>query len=146
MASLTKGTLKKMLRECLKEILEEEGFSLVQEGRAAPVASPTMPTQASANNNKPPVENQLLKEHVNSLANSIGQTNPEQQDIFASIFADTAQNTLQEQVEPGMGGGWAAKPATPEVIAEEVKQLEGLSLDGDIGRWAQVALGGRSKK
>jgi hypothetical protein len=150
MARLTKGALKEMLKECLLEILEERGLALVSEGThqpttTAPPARSTAPTGAPVDNNRANMQNQLLKENVNILANSIGHTNPDQQDIFASIFEDTAMNTLQEQIEPGQGG-MPSKEVSPAAIAEEVKQLEGLAIDGDIGRWAQVALGGSSKK
>lgn len=154
MAKFTKSDLKKMMKECLEEILEEKGFSIVSEVRSAPPTTPSLASHldmTTENTVPAPVqpartrENHVLKENVNILANSIGQTNPEQQDLFASIFEDTAMNTLQEQREHGQGG-IPTKEASPEVIAEEVKQLEGLSVDGDIGRWAQVALGDQSKK
>ena len=148
MAVLTKSSLKKMMKECLLEILEERDLEIVQEGRRAPVAPSARPAAGSEGppvNKRVDAQNQMLKENASILASSIGQSNPEQQDIFASIFEDTAMNTLQEQVEHGQTG-IPGKEVTPAVIAEEVKQLEGLTDDGDIGRWARVALGGSSKK
>lgn len=146
MAKLTKSDLKKIMKECLVEILEENGLSLVSESttptqpKVDPLVSPPAPSAPAR-----PIENAMLKENVNLLAGSIGITNPDKQDIFASIFEDTALHTLQEQREHGQGA-IPTVPVNPAAIEKEVKQLEELSVDGDIGRWAQVALGGRAKK
>ena len=150
MARLTKEILKSLMRECIEEIFEEKNLVLMKEGaRAAPVApapaarptaQPEAPAERPARR-----ENPMLVENINRLASSLAITSPDKQSLYADIFADTAANTLQEQVEPGKGNVQAIE-VTPEVMEKEVEQLEHLSIDGDIGRWAAVAFQGQSKK
>lgn len=140
MASLTKGTLKELLRECLVELMEEEGFSLVKEGAqhtaapSRPAAPETSPTRSP--DSAPPLENQMLKESIKELTGNMP-------DMFASIFEDTARTTLQEQLA---NEGKVVIPPSEEAIAADETVLKEMANGGDMKRWASVAFAGRSKK
>lgn len=141
MAKLTKGTLKELLRECLVELMEEEGISFIKEGApASATPRPTAPESAARVPASPaparPIENQMLKESIKELTGNMP-------DMFASIFEDTARTTLQEQLA---NEGKVVLPPSEEAMAADETVLKEMAEGGDLGRWASVAFAGQSKK
>lgn len=160
----TKQELKAILKQCLREILKEEGV-LLSEGLRPPGASfggknrrPAAPDLQQPSATPPEqIQNSALMNQVNGLAESFGNKGAKEADMFRNILADTAATTLQEQQGaghsvgaeggsgemPGVGGGNFAMPTTPQKVAQDQSELASLSHDGDVSRWAQVAFAGK---
>jgi len=167
MATLTKKELKSVLKECLREILKEEGMFLSEAASSGKkkntrasskraVAPETVSTPAAAV--PPPVQNSKLMETVNGVAEQFGVHGEEQANLMRSILADTAASTLQEQMGAGHSVGAAGSaggmpvdvgampmPATPQQRAQDEAELKSLSVEGDTSRWAAVAFAGKGK-
>jgi hypothetical protein len=155
MAKLTKSELKKVfkeaIRECLQEIIAENSqlveaiapkqpktitetkkISSAESKRIAQgLVSQAMVDERPEDNS--PIENPMLIETVNSVANSMTQHDQGKADMMRNILADTAKTTLQEQ--NSQVGAAGAQP--PEVNVESIKEL---SPNGDTKRWAKIAL------
>ena len=109
MAKVKRSVLKEIVKECLLEILfegidsesgyeEEEPIREARTPRRAPRPSPrrslnTAVKESQGSNKQKP--NKILREETVEAAVSELTSNP----VMASIFADTAQTTLQEQRE-----------------------------------------------
>lgn len=141
MAKLTKNELKSILKECLKEILHEEGI-LLAEGSAVSRKEETEQTQRQN------AAKTRLFEHVNSVASNFGES-----DVMRKIFEDTAITTLQKQEANGHSVGLAGGASVPmlsevasvEQVKQDKQQLSNLSFGGDISRWAKVAFANKQQ-
>jgi hypothetical protein len=152
----TKTEFKALLKECLKEVLEEEGLlkNTKEHSYKRNSANEMIATKTSIPENKIEEEkngvNPLLMEKVEQLSNSISNGNKEQNDLMRKIFADTALTTLQEQLVPGDSLGMydptelvSAKASNITITKNKSNtnhdDLKALSVDGDVSRWAKVA-------
>lgn len=152
MARLTKKDLKSILKECLREILKEEGIVLSEQknhvGNTRFAPAPEMMPEA-------PIQNNRLLETINQTADRFAVKGNGEADMMRQILADTAATTLQAQNAAGhavgsYGAGSGAgdmgsfdMPASPQQQAQERAELSKLSQDGDIGRWAKLAFAGK---
>jgi hypothetical protein len=154
-ARLTKKDLKAILKECLREILKEEGIVLSEQkshggvGNTRYAPAPEMKPEA-------PIQNNRLLETVNQTADRFAVKGNGEADMMRQILADTAATTLQTQNAAGhavgangsgapmgdMGAGYEM-PTSPQQAAQERAELSELSHEGDIGRWAKVAFAGK---
>jgi len=163
---LTKKDLKDLMKECIREVLKEEGVVLKEQ--VLPKSKTTQPqslyigadktTQKTnrnsntSNTNSGPFSKQLpninpmLSEAVNALSS---QFRGKDAVMMAEIFADTALTTLQEQNSghqsfdiDGMGSYTVDNSENPAVNDQSLKSLTG---DGDLGRWARVAFANNKK-
>lgn len=145
MARLTKKDLKLILKECLREILLEEGIIGEQKNN---IVARQNSYNYNNNNNNLPVQSQqnlakkALLENVNMLANATG----EKSSMYADILADTAMTTLQAQNQLEPRG--RSMPVVQEFYSEEqadqdaqsIHQLtEQFSSVGDMSHWARLA-------
>lgn len=163
MAKLTKSELKSVFKEAIRECLQEIVAENSQLAEALTPKKPKIVTEtkkvSSAESkkraqelvskamaddnpeNSPRIENPALIETVDSVVGSMSQYNQDKTgDMMRNILTDTAATTLQEQREIGgnaAGLAMGSTSGTPEVDIESLKEL---SHDGDIKRWAQVAL------
>lgn len=125
MAKLTKSGLKKIVKECLVEILSE---GLSSESVKKTVAAKQKKSSQAA-------EQKRLAEHRKKFEYRVEDTVSGLTDdpIMASIFKDTATKTLQEQYENNGGTSGLANPA----------QDPGVNLDGIFGNatanWEKLA-------
>ncbi len=133
MAKVTRSVLKEIVKECLVEILFEgidsesglsEDRSIVREAHTPSRKRASRPS--SKGNTK---QNRKLKEEsVSKIVNTITDD-----PTMASIFADTAQTTLQEQRE-------SRRPRIPADKAAEVVQESNLEdLFEGSNNWAALA-------
>lgn len=173
MAKLTKKELKGVLKECLKEILQEEGI-LLAEGQSVssrssesstktkrPVSSDIVGATSNSYQNSEP-QHDPLKEMVKNVSSEF--SNPNEASLMEKIFADTATTTLMTQQSAGhavSGGGYSSggggymsalheavgnsSEHTAQASQQDEQELSSLSFQGDIGRWAKVAFAGNSK-
>lgn len=139
---MKRSEFKKILKECLLEILTEEPIikQKLQE-------SVTHNKKSSGNINAKQIARQIagadefdlqnesmLMEQINSMALGASGGDKKQSELFKSIFADTALNTLPQQHEIVPGSGMTnADMNTPGVDIGE------LAFGGDVSRWANVA-------
>lgn len=140
---MKRSEFKKILKECLLEILTEEP-EVKQVFKEAVSNKSTIKPPAKTNINSKQIakqiagfdeddfvsENPKLMEHINIMAADASGGNKKQAMLMQSIFADTALNTLPMQQE-GVNG--QANMDSPGV------ELDSLFVDGDVSRWASVA-------
>ena len=146
MAKVKRSVLKEIVKECLLEILfegidsesgyeEEEPIREARTQRRAPRPSPrrslsTAVRESQGSNKQKP--NNVLREETVEAAVSELTSNP----MMASIFADTAQTTLQEQRE----GRSTYIPADNAASAVQSTDDVGDLFEG-AGNWAALAFG-----
>jgi len=146
MAKVKRSVLKEIVKECLLEILfegidSEPGYDeepireARQSKRRAPRPSPNRDLAAavkrSTQNRKPVREQALRSDFVESAVTELTDD-----PMMASIFADTAQTTLQEQ-RKGEGRRLPADNA-----AAAVDNVEDMSdIFEGAGNWAAIAFG-----
>ena len=147
MAKLTKKELKGILKECLKEILHEEGILLAENRMVHGQENNSEENTEVRRNN---FAKTRLFEQVNSVANSF--SSKDETDLMRKIFQDTAITTLQKQEANGHSVGLQgvsvpilSEEASNHQNLEDKKQLSNLSMDGDISRWAKVAFANSNK-
>jgi len=147
MAKVKRSVLKEIVKECLLEILfegidSESGYEeeepireARQPQRRAPRPSPNRDLAAAvkrSTQNQTPVREQALQNNFVDSAVSELTNDP----MMASIFADTAQTTLQEQ-RRGEGRRLPADNA-----AAAVDNVEDMSdIFEGAGNWAAIAFG-----
>jgi hypothetical protein len=90
--------------------------------------------------------NDNLKRLVETTAAQISKGDPNAANAYAAIFADTAMNTLPQQLanDPGSSGGFGSlAAATMQGAQEKVteREMKSLAPTGDITRWAKLAFG-----
>jgi hypothetical protein len=162
---LTKTDLKKILKECLIEIFQENPAMLVvSEGRSQVTRKKVngnlikeIPTTNTTTANRPIAEdnndnnlssssrinNPSLRESVDLITRQLSQGSSSNSDLIRRALEDTALTTLQNQLGGPSGMSLAeggTGNASPEILAQEQQELKALAVDGDLGRWAKIAL------
>tara|TARA_Y100001937_G_C7013606_1_gene282124 strand:+ start:182 stop:589 length:408 start_codon:yes stop_codon:yes gene_type:complete len=132
MAKLNRNALKEIVKECLVEILAEglsEGKTQSLQENFNKFSRPNKPTRPKTVQRKK--ENSSFKENTKKAISSV-TSDP----VMASIFADTAQNTLQEQISAE-----GRSPVAPgDKAAQVVSQKDPGELFGEsAGNWAALA-------
>jgi len=146
MARLRREDLKKLLKECLLEILTEEKLLVPLKENIAtnnkillndnPYTSQQPKINILPTNNK----NSALIESVQSVANAFGSKSG----MFADLLADTAMTTLQAQRNGGLpgdrlGDGMILESFVEEEQKNDTNALQTLAPDGDVKKWAKFA-------
>ena len=134
MAKLSRNTLKEIVKECLVEILAEglsEGKSQKLEENFNKFSRASSPTRSKTKQKSQLKENPAFRQNANKAISSV-TSDP----VMASIFADTAENTLQEQISAE-----GRSPVTPgDKAAQVVSQADPSDLFGDSAdTWASLA-------
>ena len=171
---LSKLQFKKILKECIRELIGEGAFDNVvtenlsnhvpaqQPRRAAndfvssfggsladqAASYQTAPYQAAPYQEEAHTDvrpNSRLDELTKMTAAQCAHGDPSQAAMMESIFADTARTTLQERLAAEGGGGYA-RPVDPQQDAREMAQLEQLTGGHGTGHWAALAFGKYSKE
>ena len=137
MPKLSKGKLKEIIKECLVEILTEgisasssSGQTLIESSRKNSASQLSRAKRVKAN---PALDNVRFNNAVEEQVNSLTQD-----PMMASIFADTARTTLQEQTQaegrrgmPSAMGDSAART----VAANNLEDMFGENTQN----WASIA-------
>jgi hypothetical protein len=151
MARLTKKDLKNLFKECLREILLEEG--LIASSNNRPIVSENkkldrnllrdkIRQQVSDDNEDivSSINNQGLLENIKHIASDVG-AGSKNANLYAQILADTAMTTLQDQNIPGETGGVRLEGLNVYTKEQAIKDSESLQTlsSGDLGQWAKIA-------
>ena len=142
MAKVKRSVLKEIVKECLLEILfegidsepgyaEEEPIREARTQRRAPRPSQSRDLAAAVRQERPqrkPQQKKRLQEDF--VSSAVGELT--QDPMMASIFADTAQTTLQEQRE-----GRRPPADTAAAVVDNTDNLENI-FEG-AGNWAAIA-------
>lgn len=146
MAKVKRSVLKEIVKECLLEILfegidSEPGYDeepireARQTKRRAPRPSPNRDLAAavkrSTQNQKPIREKAIRNEYVDTAVNELTDD-----PVMASIFADTAKTTLQEQSK---GEGRRVPADNAAQVIDNVEDMSDI-FEG-AGNWAAIAFG-----
>jgi hypothetical protein len=135
MAKLTKGKLKEIIKECLVEILTE-GISPASPAGQSLMEAASRPRapRRQADEQRPAPDSDRFDNAVNHKIDSLTQD-----PMLASIFADTARTTLQEQTHAeGRRTPSAASMGDAAARAVEENALEDMFGEG-TQNWAAIA-------
>jgi hypothetical protein len=146
---MTRDQLKKIIKECLIELLAEGMGSNLSEQVQRPVMprAPGQPNRAPAGPSRRPSALDHMKysqpsrpapamnEHIRQVTSD---------PILAAIMADTAQTTLLQQTEgrgapPSVAGGRAEQVVASYAPDELIGSITGQSADQMNARWSQAA-------
>ena len=149
MAKVSKELLKEIVKECLVEILSEginggnvESLSESIETHMPQKRQKRRTQSRLMKNMLPPKENSVNENFEKKLNETISQTTSDP--VMASLLADTAKTTLQEQNSADSGNRFAGKPTdnASRIVAEtDPSELFG----GAASNWAQLAFSGTNK-
>jgi len=139
---LSKGEFKLMIKECIRELIGEGAFNQVLTESFAGNKEITQHSQKPTESSFNPHLNNLVQQ----TARMVTSAKPQQANLYASLLEDTAKNTLQKMLlSEGQSGGVArnliSEDAAP-IQKSELKDLEALSVGGDMKRWAAIAMRG----
>lgn len=166
---LNRAQFKKIIKECIKELITEGAFDNVIKENVQPavprvaandfVGQVTQPS-AQATQGAPATSfsqvghmtpNQRLRELSRMAAMHSSKGDQQQAAVMESIFADTAMTTLQKQMGMEMTGGSGGGLYTGEQgghEADQIDQAEISALSGDRppNHWAALAFGKYEKE
>lgn len=165
---LTKSDLKAILKECLLELIEEGVFessmkfskeeslknknksNLKEENNifknqiearkfAQMIAGNSTEDEISSLSRTNTVAESVNNERVKSLALEMAKGDKAKANLYATIFADTAINTLPNQLvnDVNSGGMPSAVSSMNESVSD--KKIKELAVNGDSMRWAKIA-------
>jgi len=170
---LSKSEFRAMIKECIRELVQEGAFNAViteSIGGGVPARMPvaasdmiSVPAPQNMNpygliNQQPPspslVHNPVLSNAIQMATSLVTRAKPEQAALYGQIFEDTSRTTLQKMIgqehEHRQGLGGLAIPEEQAALnKEDSKSLEALAAiggGGDMQRWAKVAMGGRTRE
>lgn len=135
---MTRNELKKIIKECLVEILAEGvGQAIVE--RAAIKRQPTQNVHKPVYQTRTHVSEHMQvqqKSHVPSIVNTVTKD-----PVLASILADTANTTLIQQNESrqSMPHGRMEQLAASYDPGEIIGAITGVNQDEQHAKWAQAA-------
>ena len=135
MAKLTKTALKSLVKECLVEILAEGigSTATLQEG----VKKSNVNVEARKRKQEAQSE-QYRKKFEVKVDNTVNELTDDP--IMQSIFADTAKNTLQEQIQHDKHPGSSMSQPTPEMMSGEKSGIDlGSIFETAQTNWSQLA-------
>lgn len=94
--------------------------------------------------------NENLKKLIETTSVQMGKGDSKAANAYAAILADTAMNTLPQQMaqDTSRGGGYGALAAasmqgTQEKVAPQ--ELQAIAPQGDVSHWAKLAFGNYNK-
>lgn len=169
MATIKRTALKKLIKECLYEIIRDEDFlkecfvEVLTEGINSkprtrslkdvirPESPRRKPQRRATVENTPVKENKNFEKAVSQYSSNLAGGDA----VLANIFADTAKTTLQEQ----NNSGHASPPvpssipvsargngmATPDMAEQVASQHSPTDLFEGANKWAQIAFAENSK-
>lgn len=156
---IKEGAFDQVMKECLQS--SSKSFRLSEEQGQILLAGSKKPTRSIDNNIKEKlrasvsdddevydqVEEPLNPGLVNLIENTAGimaKGDKNTANAYAEIFADTAINTLPQQLANDVGkdsGYGAIGPQQGMKEKVQPEQLKSLAQNNDMGRWARVAFG-----
>lgn len=90
--------------------------------------------------------NEGLKKLIETTSSQMSKGDSKAANAYAAILADTAMNTLPQQMaqDPSRGGGYGALAAAGMQGAQEKvapQELQAIAPQGDVSHWAKLAFG-----
>ena len=94
--------------------------------------------------------NENLKKLIETTSVQMGKGDSKAANAYAAILADTAMNTLPQQMaqDPSRNGGYGAMAAAGMQGAQEKvapQELQAIAPSGDMSHWAKLAFGKYNK-
>ena len=130
MAKVKRSVLKEIVKECLLEILFEGIDSEPGYAEEEPIREARQPRRTSRPSKKKKVASARPRIQEDKITAAVSELTSDP--MMASIFADTAQTTLQEQKE-----GRRPPSDTAAAIVENVDDMENI-FEG-ASNWAAIA-------
>jgi len=138
MAKISRNVLKDIVKECLVEILAEGLIETTTRDRSASLDSMLSEStkKRPGRRRKSSAESQANPAFDSAVAGSVKTLTDDS--VMASIFADTAKTTLQEQL-----GAESKGPALADRASRQMDQLDPIDAFGQEGNpadhWAKLA-------
>ena len=162
---VTKGQFKKMLKECIKELLDEGAFNSALKEVLTEASNQGQPLTAHEVMNGGPQHaapqqqdmsvgsfsnpNERLRALTQQTAALSSGGDPKQRAMLEAIFQDTAQSEsgqmIMRESSQGISGIHTEMPVSEQQVSADLNQLKALSGGQGIGRWAAAAFN-RQKK
>lgn len=158
---LSKTEFRSMIKECIRELVQEGAFNAVvtesigasaSGGGRMPVASPDMITPASSPHQPSQVQaynpygvqqpaivhNPMLSNAIQMATSLVTRARPEEAALYSQILEDTSRTTLQKMIgqenEHRQGlGGLSLPEVQSEITKQDSKGLEALAAIGAGG-------------
>jgi|ETNvirnome_2_130_1030620.scaffolds.fasta_scaffold00296_7 hypothetical protein len=151
MAKFSRRDLKDVVKECLVEILQEglsgdRQTSMMAESISSreTMSQDPLPRKRSLDNiswNKKPKKNPNFEKNIDNITNQM-TSDP----ILASVLADTAMTTLQEQASADSGMRHSPSAARGDSADLMMSRSDPIDIFGEsAGKWAELAFGNASK-
>ncbi len=152
---LTKGEFRLMIKECIRELITEGAFNQILTESIysnAGINSGTISGQSQqlyGNTNQQQANiNPHLHNIVQNTAKMVTTAKPQQAGLYAALLEDTAKTTLQKMLlndtQMRSAGNMIVEDNTP-VSQHDMRDLQALSGNGDMKRWAAIAMGGQKR-
>lgn len=161
---LTKSDLKAILKECLLELIQEgvlDSKPILKKNNAADLKEEKSLfknqiearrlAQMIAGGDSDDIQGMMRstsqvapinEARVNNLALEMAKGDKSKANLYAAIFADTAANTLPQQIVNDVNsGGMPGMSMTESVSSQEIDSMA----NGDAQRWAKIAFAGKKK-
>lgn len=176
---LTKTEFKSMIKECIRELVKEGAFNEVLSEEVSNVAKSNRIASRDMVSTKNPTDvakarmlaarmagyndfngssenvsdvpmNENLKKLIETTSSQMGKGDTKAANAYAAILADTAMNTLPQQMaqDPSRNGGYGALAAAGmQGVQEKVapQELQAIAPAGDVSHWAKLAFGKYNK-
>jgi hypothetical protein len=134
MAKVSRSKLKGLIKECLIEILTEGVSTGVKK---VPVAKRRVNEVVARRT--PALDNIRFEENVSAVVSQITDD-----PMMASIFADTASTTLQEQLDAEQRGGSSMPSGNMDSAMYQASNSDPMDLFADVAdNWATLAFDGK---
>ena len=153
MAKISKKILKDIVKECLVEILAEglasnKNSSVLKESKQ--VRPRRKQKRTNSSNLRPSLDNikmqQPSRPKKSEIPPSVQPFIQGQDPMMAEIFADTAKNTLMEQVNAEKDRGYGARVSQGDLATREMVKSDPAELFGGSENWAALAFADSIKK
>lgn len=147
---LSKTEFRLMIKECLRELINEGAFNhILTETVGASKLNYTGKPPTGTTSQYDDITNPHLQNLIQQTTKMVTAAKPQQAALYASLLEDTAKGTLQRMLNNdvqmrGNGNLIVEQEDTP-VSSHEIKDLEALSGNGDMKRWAAIAMGGMKR-
>lgn len=168
---LTKTEFKGMIKDCIRELLKEGAFtdvireSIEQDAPSSRPAAKDLVSNVQARSAAAKMAgydtysddadyghmqiNQNIARLVEATSTQMGKGDNQMASAYAAILADTAMNTLPQQMaQDSSRSGYGALAAAgaqghQEKVAPE--ELQAIAPSGDVSHWAKLAFGNYNK-
>ena len=150
MAKMTRTALKNIVKECLVEILAE-GLAPGDASRNSGVSALTenkKRTRSKTRANKtlrPALDHIQINPELDQLPDTVQSYIKNSDSVMSDIFADTAANTLTEQMTADRDKTFSSRVSQGDTATKKMASSDPLEMFEGAGNWAALAFSSDAK-